>query len=259
MIKGTKEGTIQEIDFTKILNKKKIISYWNILNINLKEHYAIRVIRKQYGKLNEGKVLAKSDLFIAKGIVPIEYLESNDYYLDEDDFTKYKLEIVEGSGISIKEINSKKYTIMKMSPPTFKKLFGSNILASGSSIYCNKEIEFSKNIDLLDGWGITEKEFINYYNNNLDIHIGSVTDSLSKKNLKKIKTFANNKISQIINENKDISDFIFFGIGNFEEPYIAKWLFECNEFKKNYIIPFNITTGSGRTKGIYTIVVKPKG
>jgi len=31
-----------------------------------------------------------------------------------------------------------------------------------------------------------------------------------------------------------------------------------NTLKKNYFIPFNITTGSGRSKQIYTIVLKPK-
>lgn len=47
------------------------------------------------------------------------------------------------------------------------------------------------------------------------------------------------------------------GIGNFEEPYTAPWLIEDDSLKPNYEIPFNVTTGSGRSKGIFTIVLKP--
>ena len=147
---------------------------------------------------------------------------------------------------------------MKMSPSTFKKLFGSNILASGASIYCNKEVEFSKNSKLLEAWGVSEQEFIDYFNQQLNIELKSVTEATSKENLKLIKKFSNNEIAKIINTNKSISDFIFFGIGNFEEPFTAYWLFEHGEFKANYLIPFTVTTGSGRSKGVYTLVLKPK-
>jgi hypothetical protein len=147
---------------------------------------------------------------------------------------------------------------MKMSPSTFKKLFGSNILASGASIYCTKEVEFIKNRELLEGWGVLESEFIAYFNQQLDINLLSATDINSKEALKLIKKFSNSKIVEIINSDKRISDFIFFGIGNFDEPFTAWWLFEHGEFKPNYIIPFSVTTGSGRSKGVYTLVLKPK-
>ncbi len=141
---------------------------------------------------------------------------------------------------------------------TFKKLFGSNILVSGASLYCNKDVEFSKNIELLKAWGVSEDEFLNYFNEKLNIELQSVTDSTSKENLKLIKKFSNEEIAKIINTEKRISDFVFFGIGNFEEPFIAHWLFEHGEFKANYVIPFTVTTGSGRSKGVYTLVLKPK-
>ena len=48
------------------------------------------------------------------------------------------------------------------------------------------------------------------------------------------------------------------GIGNFDEPYTAKYLIENDKIKKNHYLPFTITTGSGRSKGKYTIVLKPK-
>jgi len=257
--KGTKEGTVQEIEFVKTLNKKEDLSYWETLSLNQTNHYAIRVITKKYGKLNEAKILPKADAFIAKGSVDNDYLASKEYFLDEKDVVKFNLKPIAKSGISVKRSDSKQYQIMKMSPSTFKKLFGSNILASGASIYCNKEVEFSKNSKLLEAWGVSEDEFLNYFNQQLNIELQSVTNSTSKINLKLIKKFSNEEIAKIINTEKRISDFIFFGIGNFEEPFTAHWLFEHGEFKANYVIPFTVTTGSGRSKGVYTVVLKPRG
>lgn len=258
MGRGTKEGTIQEIEFVKELNKKENLEYWKTLLLEPSTHYAIRVISQKYGKLNQAKILPKADAFVAKGYVDREYLVLKDYFLDENDISKFNLTPINHTGISIKRADSKQYQIMKMSPSIFKKLFSSNILASGASIYCNKEAEFIKNYELLQGWGVEESEFINYFNQALDANLISTTQSTSKKALKLIKKFSNQKIAEIINNNKNISDFIFFGIGNFEEPFTAYWLFEYGEFKANYIIPFTVTTGSGRSKGVYTLVLKPK-
>jgi len=256
--KGTTEGTAQEVSFVKELNKKEDLSYWNTLLLDPNSHYAIRVISKKYGSLNEAKILPKADAFIAYGEVPLDYLQSKEYFLDENDVEKFNLKSIKASGISIKRADSKQYQIMKMHPSTFKKLFGSNILASGASIYCKNKIEFIKNSNLLDAWGVSENEFINYFNQTLNINLTSITSPISKEILKSIKNHSNTQITQIIKNDKKISDFIFFGIGNFDEPFTAYWLYECNQLKKNYQIPFIVTTGSGRNKGIYTIVIKPQ-
>jgi hypothetical protein len=105
--KGTNEGTAQEIEFVKTLNKKKDLSYWNTLSLNSNNHYAIRVITKKYGKLNKSKVLPKADAFIAKGSVDSDYLASKEHFLDENDVKKFNLEPIDGSGISIKRADSK--------------------------------------------------------------------------------------------------------------------------------------------------------
>lgn len=256
--KGTKEGTAQEINFVKTLNKKEDLSYWTTLNLTSNNYFAIRVLFKKDGLLNEAKILPKADVFIARGVVPLDYLKSKDYFLDENDIEKFCLTPLENSGVSIKREDSKNYQIMKMSPSTFKKLFTSNILASGASIYCNKEIEFTKNSALLKAWDITDREFKEYFNKALNINLASLTDATCKDSLKRIKKFSNEKIAEIINSDKAISDFIFFGIGNFKEPFTAPWLFAYGKFTPNYKMDFLITTGSGRSKGIYTIVVKPK-
>lgn len=256
--KGTNEGTEQEVLFVKKLNKNKKISYWNDLMLNPTTHYAIRVIYKKYGELNNSKVFPKADVFIAKGFIDKEYLDSKKYFLDENDVKKFNLEPVDGSGISIKRPDSKKYQIMKMAPSTFGKIFGSNILASGASIYCNKEVEFIKNIEVLNGWNVPQDTFLKYFNSKLEMDFHSITDQNNKENLKKIKEYSNQKIADIINSNQDISNFMFLGVGNFKEPFVAWWIYKNGVFEKNLVTPFSITTGSGRSNGTYTIVLKPK-
>jgi len=247
------KGNNEEIIYTKLLNKKE--NFWEVLDYNIDDTFAIHIINKKYGKLNEAKVQSKADIFFAKGNVPKDYLIKNDYYLNELDIDKFNLEAISKSGLSIKMSNSK-YTITKISPNTFLKIFQNNILAAGSSIYCQKEEEFVKNSDVLKGWNVNELEFVEYFSKNSNDEINI---SLNNKTaLETIKTFSNNKIAQLILESEKISDLIFKGIGNFDEPFTANWIIENDTLKPNYYIPFIITTGSGRSKGIFTIVLKPK-
>lgn len=252
--KGTKEGTIEEESFTKILNKKNDIKYWTILKLDYSIHYAIHVITKKFGKINNSKVQPKADLFIATGNISNDVLKDKDYYLDENDFYQYNLIPIHNTGISVKRVDSKKYQIHKMVPNTFEKLFGSTILGAGSSIYCKREGELFKNTDVLHGWKTNWNDFSDYFSPLIKM---KVSEQSNIEVFKEIKTFSNEQIKDIILNNSCLSDFIFKGIGNFEEPYTAKYLYENGELKKNYHIPFKITTGSGRSKGDYTIVLKP--
>lgn len=251
-------GKQQEIHFTKTLNKKEKLYYWETLTLNPKAHYAIHVKYQHYGTINEQKVWAKADAFIAKGFVPSLYLEAKDYLLDEDDLDKFHLTPVERSGISIKQIESQHYQIIKMRPSTFQKLFGSTILAAGASIYYRKEKKLPLNQAVLEGWNISEEAFFTYYSKALNLKVGSVINPNCQNCLKKIKRYAKKEISKQIKNDKILSDFIFLGIGNFKEPYTAPWLFEDGTLRKNAPMPFTITTGSGRSRGRFTIVVKPK-
>jgi len=251
-------GKLQEIHFTKELNRKKDLTYWNILDLNPYIHYAIRVKYTKYGKLNQRKVWAKADAFIAKGYVPPSYLEDKDFFLDEDDLKKFQLTPIKESGISIKQVNSHNYQIMKIAPSTFEKLFGSNILAAGASIYYKKKKKLIENKKVLKGWNISEEEFFDYYSHIINKQISSVSHPNCQTCLKQIKRYAKKEIKRQIKESKELSEFIFMGIGNFEEPFTAPWLYESGVFRKNSILPFSLTTGSGRSKGIFSIVVKPK-
>jgi hypothetical protein len=255
--KGTKNGTEKEICFTKILNKKDNVSYWNDLGIYPKNNFAIRIVKQKFGELNNAKIWPKADIFIATGTVKQEILVKKDYFLDENDFDVFNLKPVSFSGISVKDPDSDQYQITKISPNTFKKIFGNNILASGASIYCNNPKEFVKNIEVLKGWNVDKKDFLSFFNKKLNLRLNNITDLNSLDNFKKIKKYSNEEISNIILNNKKVSDIIFLGIGNFEEPFTARWLYSKGALLKNKTPKFTVTTGSGRSKGDFTIVLKP--
>jgi hypothetical protein len=258
-IAKTNLGKLQEIDFVKELNRKESLKYWQTLELDPNVHYAIRIKYTKFGKLQQKKVWAKADAFIAKGSVPKEYLKEKDFFLNEDDMKKFNLKAVEQSGISIKQKKSHNYQIVKISPSSFKKLFGSNILAAGASLYYKKRKHLIRNKSVLDGWDITEEEFFSFYSHSINKNVGSVVNPNCQKCLKKIKRYAKKEIHKKVKDSPYISKLLFMGIENFEEPFTAPWLYEGGVFRKNSIMPFSVTTGSGRSRGSFTIVLKPKG
>ncbi|AFM04602.1 hypothetical protein Fleli_2224 [Bernardetia litoralis DSM 6794] len=247
-----KQGNNEEVKFTKLLNQKGEL--WNDLGYDTTNYYAIHVISNKFGEINQAKIPPKADIFIGKGSVDDDYLQTQDYYLSENDAVKFGLEPVAKSGISVK-IAKSNYTIIKISASTFQKIFGSNILGVGASIYSSKE--FEKNPSVLLGWGISFEEFQLYFSGLLKIDKSEITLD-NKKILGKIKTISNETIKKQVLESAEMRDLVFKGIGNFEEPFTAHWIIENNQIKENYYIPFSVTTGSGRSKGIFTVVLKPR-
>ena len=246
------KGNYQEILITKILNQKKL--YWDKLPFVKEGTFAIHINSKKYGKINQEKIHPKADIYFAEGYIPHDFLLKNDYYLNESHVGMFGLAPIKFSGLSIKLPHSN-YTIFKISPTTFNKIFKKNILGAGASIYCKNQEELIKNEAILSGWQVKLSDFEFYYCQKLNTNRIDLDDI---ETMRKIKTYSNNEIGKLIREDKVISDLIFKGIGNFEEPYTANWILENDELKKNYYIPFNITTGSGRRKEIFTIVLKPK-
>ena len=244
------EGNREEVLITKSLNRKD--TFWNYLPYDKFKTFAIHIISHKYGKVNNEKIQCKADIFFASGIVDLSFLIKNDFYLDESHLKMFDLVPIPYSGLSIKLSNSN-YTITKISPNTFLKIFNSNILGAGASVYSTKD--FEKNATILSGWGVKLIDFENYFCEKLKI--GSI-DLLDKNLMTMIKTFSNHEIVKLIENDIILCDLIFKGIGNFDEPFTAHWLLENNILKKNYYIPFVVTTGSGRSKNFFTIVLKPK-
>ena len=252
MNQGTYEGTEEEITFVKELNKNKNSNYWNILYVPFDKEkvFAIRVIHKVFGKINQKKVLPKADLFLAysKKTIPLRLLQKKEYYLDENDMEKLKLKPIAHTGISVKRPDSTSYQILKISPSTFKKVFGAAELGAGASVFCKNNDELKKNDLVLIGWGTDWERFCAYF---------KLKKKPDKLELEEIKRYSSKEIHKLIESNEKICNFVFTGTGNFEEPFIATWFYEKGELKKASKIPFIVTTGSGRSHGDFTIVIKP--
>ena len=161
--RGTAEGTAEEINFVKLLNKKEDKTLWETLNLDPDNHYAIHVIYHKFGEINQKRVKPKADVYIAKGNVSQDILEDRDFYLNEEDIETFNLIPIAGTGISVKLQNSRRYQITKLGPSTFYKIFGSYELGAGASIYCKNEKDLTKNNAVIAGWHSNTLKFINFF------------------------------------------------------------------------------------------------
>lgn len=260
MIKGTFDGDKEEIGFVKKFNNSKdfFADYISTFSNNYENIYMVRVTSKQVSKLNNKKVFTRSDCYLAYFKEDInDILVYNDYLLDENILKKnnVKFDIIKYSGISIKMKTSNSYQILKTGPNSFYEFFGSYELGAGASLFCKKEEELIKNQNLVLGWksdidkmNVYFSKFINGTNNFL----------LNKEICFKIKSFSLKKIKELILDDVNLQKKIFNGINLYDEPYTAFYFYHGNTIQKLTYIDFNVTTGSGRSKGDYTIVLKPK-
>ncbi len=261
--RGTFEGNIQEIELVKLFNQKdsknfKIFKcyYEQFGDKNLDNIFLCRVTTKQYSKLSSQIVMTRSDAYaieIENDINSI--LQKNDYYLDENILSNNKINYkkIAKSGISIKMQDSNKFQIIKLTPNSFTKLFQNTELGAGASLFCKRESELEKNLNLLNGWHTSIEKMCKYYNT-FNLSENFIYDI---QKCKTIKQYAEHKICDIINNSDYLQQIIFNGINIYEEPYCAYYLFKNGILDKLTYLPFNVTTGSGRSKGIYTIVLKP--
>lgn len=265
---GTHEGDSGEFNFSKELNKNKNATsrYWKILiqNLNisssLDDIYAVKVSNNVFSNLAQQKVLPKTDLYLIRAKIDSQFLLLNNYQLDEKLINEIKHEIIKGSGVSVKRPDSTKYTIQKLSPSSFKALFGNTYLAAGASLYCNAE-EIYKNDSVIAGWSSSYQEIITNIPSIENIGI-LISDSATTEEIlelcKAIKSYCNNRIKELILNDSSISNLIFKGESNFPEPYVAHFIYKNQELLLNTATDISITTGSGRSKGIFTIEIKPK-
>lgn len=266
MNRGTKEGDLYEINFVKSLNKKsneskiiwsKLFSFLDLKQIN--KIYVVRVTKKVRSKIHDRKVFSRSDCYLIKADISREFLENSNYYLDEKMLldSRVDFDFIEFSGISLKIKDSKRYQILKMRPKSFEYIIGIPELGAGASLYTKRKDDFEKNKDILNGWNIKKENFIKFFEGKFNF---DKNDNLleNKIFLEKVKTFSNLKIKEIIDNNKRIQKMVFKGEYLYEEPYVAHFIVEEGTLKINNYIDFKITTGSGRSKGNYTIVLKPK-
>ena len=254
-------GKKAEKQFVIDLNVDKKDPRWQTLGIkNTEEHFAIRVKRKVPSKKLGNLASPKADVYIASGKLEQSLLEDKKFFLTDDDVEDIGLSRKEGTGISVKKPGSNTYTIHKWGPASFKKIFGSYELGAGISIYRNRSNELVKNDALLSGWKTSWKEFEDYFSDTDNIKMlkdESAKSDDRKEVAKKVGTYSKKIAEDKIKNDANISDHVFRGSNDFDEPYNATWLFAYGILVRAIPFPFNVTTGSGRTKGNYTVVVKP--
>ena len=254
-------GKKAEEQFVIELNGDKKDPRWQTLGIeNAEEYFAIRVTKKVPSKKLGHLANAKADVYIASGKLEQSLLEDKKFFLTDDDVEDIGLSRKEGTGISVKKLGSNTYTIHKWGPASFKKIFGSYELGAGISIYRNRSNELVKNDALLSGWKTSWKEFEDYFSDTDNIKIlkdKSAKSDDRKEVAKKVATYSIKIAEDMIRSDANISDHVFCGSNDFDEPYNATWLFAYGILVRAIPFPFKVTTGSGRTKGVYTVVVKP--
>lgn len=258
---GTLEGTQEEENFVIEQNRNKNSYVWNILvqdgilkKEELNSYFFIRVTKNKFSDLSKQLVFPKSDVHLVKGSVDNKILEELNYLLTEKEAETLNLIPIKKTGVSIKMKKSKNYQIVKLTPNSFKALFGNYILGAGASVFCQNEDELIKNKELIEGWNLTQSAFNEFFKKNL---FENKNVEYEKVHYKKIKDFSIQRIKDIVDTNLNIQEKIFNGKSIFEEPYCATYTFINNKFKRAEIYPYTVTTGSGRSKGNYTIVFKP--
>jgi len=258
MYKGTHEGDVDEIKFVAKFNsdKQRFINYLSHFTKD-KNLWMVRVTTKQMSQLSGKKVFTRSDCYLAEINTNIDnLLEQNDYYLSEDilnnNFVAYNK--IPFSGISVKMTTSKSFQILKTGPNSFHTLFNSYELGAGASLFCMRENELDKNPSLISGWNSSIKRMAAYFQK---FTHGDEKFYLNQDVCKEIKNYSCSEIKSLIDNSSELQAKVFNGVGLYEEPYTAFYFYHGNDISKLTTIPFTVTTGSGRSKGDYTIVLKP--
>lgn len=216
--------------------------------------FLANVSYNQISKLAGAKVRPKSDCYAVRIQEDINILlQQNNYILTEEILLENQIqyEVIPKSGISIKLPESKSYTLQKLSFTTFQNIF-TKISPSYfiAALLFVKPSEIEKNNLILATFDKIINELC------IDLEIEKPVSEL--ETLKILKLTALTKIKQLANKDKEIYNTLCFGDRMFEDPYSATYIFENNKIyaHDDYKTTINVTTGSGRSKGKYTLAFK---
>ncbi|HFI0634664.1 TPA: hypothetical protein ACGO2G_001137 [Streptococcus suis] len=256
---GTFLGDLEEYGLTHVLNKNKNNKMWKTLfpnEVDFSDYYAVKVSTNQFSALSNKKVKTKSDAYIIKAKLDRQIMLEKQFVLDESDLKNFEYEIVPGTGISIKMKNSKHFTYQKFTSNSFKLAF-SDIdeieFWLVSLLVYSTDKERYKNEHIITDFGYERDQYFAKVREKMKIEI---IDPNSKFFWDSVRHTAQTKIKEKIQSNSILKENIFMGKYWFKEPYHAMYIFENGSLKENTISDFSITTGSGRSKGKYTIEIK---
>lgn len=261
VVVGTFEGDIEEFNISKLMNKNKNSKLWKTIGHieDNKDMYVAKVMYNVYSELAKRKVKPKTDAYIVSAKLDNKFLLEREYIITEEDLQKVDYDIVPETGISVKKRNSKKFTYEKMSRNSFLELFGKYI-DNPDEIFCGlmlyqEDRKISLNGKIVEDCNCTIEGIIDNIKKNTGIYEASI---YNKEDVRKFREYCEKNIRDIIENNIEVKEMIFTGKKCFEAPYYIDYILKNNELSKN-IIPekYQISNGSGRSKGKYTIIFKP--
>lgn len=253
-------GNKEEFDISRRFNKNKTSPIWKELTAgldSLDNVYMIKVSNRILSHLSNRKVYPKADAFLVECDFDPDYLLSKEYSLDESDLIGRSFKPIENTGISVKMNGSTGYTIQKLTYDSFVKAF-SDIIDEPTYIFLalllySNDREKYKNHDMAKLLVIDEKEVKSYY---ID-EIGRDLDLDNIEDLSAIRNWAQKELKESIQDNIEIYKSLFTGSTWFDEPYVAHYVYINKKISENKLTDFSITTGSGRSKGKFSIEIKP--
>lgn len=258
---GTFEGDQEEFNISRTMNKNKKSVLWDVVGYKNKNDdlYTIKVDYNAYSKIANKKVKAKTDAYIVKVDLDSKFLLEKEYIVTEDDIKDMSYKIIPDTGISVKKKDSDKFTYEKLSYNSFVNLF-EKYIADAEIIFCGLTLyQEDKNIALnekiVTDLGFTVNEILDQFKEYTGINEASL---FKKEDVKAFRKYCEDILRNVIENNKEVKETIFTGKGCFEAPYYVNYIYKNQKLSKD-IIPkkYQISNGSGRSKGKYTIIFKP--
>lgn len=258
--KGTYQGDKEEFNISKTLNKNKKHKFWKVMQLseNNDNLYLVKVDRKVTSVLSGKKVLPKADAYVIEANLDVDFLLGKEYSLKEKDLEGIDYKIINRTGISVKRADSKNFTIAKFTINTFEKLFEGYDKGRILSLAVFLSIKTpNDNLKIIDGAMVSKEELFAYMSQITSI--SKKYDLNDREDIRYIKKTLNDRIRDVIENNPKVKNAIFKGDQLYSEPYCANYIFKKGELTSDVITQYSITRGSGlSSKGIYTIIIKPK-
>ncbi|MCD7809788.1 MAG: hypothetical protein LUH02_10620 [Erysipelotrichaceae bacterium] len=256
--KGTFIGDMEEYDISKVMNRYKNHKNWKVFDLNdNKDVYVVRVDKKIFSHLSEKKVNPKSDAYLIRARILKEFLLEKEYLIKETDLDCIDYKPINGTGISVKERKSRNFTYQKLTRNSFVKVFsryventlyvfaGLLLYSDSKQMYKNEKILNDLNVDINDFCRYTKKfGLINF-------------DLLNSEHVDFLRKTLQDFIKNTIETHTELKESLFLGKNYFDEPYCVNYILKNGSLTTEVYSDYKITTGSGRSKGNYTIIIKP--
>lgn len=265
---GTREGEREEYLLSASMNKNKNHRFWKAMKIdtNSGNYYVVTVEGNKFSQNVNKFVRCKSDNFVIRTKVPIpkDDLLENEYIIKESYLNKLNrqsFDILPDSGISVKRPNSNHFTITKLTRNSFINAF-ERYLEYPEFIFCGLVLYHTKksvsdNYKLIQRLGIEDRldEFFSFFKSEYGIVANSIIDEMMISQINKKCKIA---VVNAIENNQSLKLALFTGKGFFDAPYYINYVLKNGELSKDVFMPYYIDNGSGRSKGNFTIIIKPK-